>query len=59
MKHTMAYTNNTDGKVDIKYRAVIHDTLDQEEMKTVPPFKRIYWEKSNINNLTTKKFNNN
>lgn len=28
MKHTLTYTNNTDGKVEIKYRDVIHETLD-------------------------------
>jgi len=42
MKHTMAYTNNKDGKVTIKYRDVIHDTLDAKELPTVPPFARVY-----------------
>lgn len=28
MKHTLAYTNNKDGKVDIKYRRVIYETMD-------------------------------
>lgn len=42
MKHTMAYINNDTGKVDIKYRDVIHETLDKDEMETVPPFKRVY-----------------
>lgn len=43
MKHTMAYTNNKDGKISIKYRDVISETLDANELATVPPFKRVYW----------------
>jgi succinate dehydrogenase (ubiquinone) flavoprotein subunit len=42
MKHTLTWTNNTDGKVEIKYRDVIKTTLDENEFKPVPPFKRVY-----------------
>jgi len=43
MKHTLTWINDTQsGKVDIKYRDVIHKTLDAEEFPTVPPAKRVY-----------------
>lgn len=42
MKHTLTYINPESGKVDIKYRRVISETLDKEEFPTVPPFKRVY-----------------
>lgn len=42
MKHTLTYINSNDGKVDIKFRDVITQTLDQNEMFTVPPKKRVY-----------------
>ncbi len=43
MKHTLTWINDTQsGKVDIKYRGVISETLDQEEFPTVPPAKRVY-----------------
>ena len=43
MKHTLTWINDTQsGKVDIKYRGVISETLDAEEFPTVPPAKRVY-----------------
>lgn len=42
MKHTLSWFDEETGKVQVKYRNVIHDTLDQNECKTVPPFKRTY-----------------
>ncbi|KAL0946978.1 hypothetical protein HGRIS_013128 [Hohenbuehelia grisea] len=43
MKHTLTFQpdiNKPD--VDIKYRGVIDTTLDENECKAVPPFKRVY-----------------
>lgn len=42
MKHTLTYINPETGKVDISYRPVITETLDQAEFPTVQPFKRVY-----------------
>lgn len=43
MKHTLTWMKDTkSGDVDIKYRAVISDTLDQSEFPTVAPVKRVY-----------------
>lgn len=42
MKHTLTYINPETGKIDIRYRPVISETLDQKEFPTVPPFKRVY-----------------
>ena len=36
-KHTLSFTEGDTGKTDLKYRAVIDTTLDQEECATVPP----------------------
>ena len=42
MKHTLSWVDCESGKVDIKYRNVISTTLDENEMKSIPPFKRVY-----------------
>jgi len=42
MMHTLAFH---DGKMEspvIKYRPVIHTTLDENEVASLPPFKRVY-----------------
>jgi len=41
-KHTLAYTDGATGKTELKYRAVIDQTLDPEECATVPPAIRSY-----------------
>ncbi|XP_046397862.1 succinate dehydrogenase [ubiquinone] flavoprotein subunit, mitochondrial [Ischnura elegans] len=41
-KHTMAWVDPATGKVTLKYRRVIDETLDQKECKTVPPAVRSY-----------------
>lgn len=41
-KHTMSYIDEETGKVDLKYRAVIDHTLDEEECPNVPPTLRVY-----------------
>jgi succinate dehydrogenase (ubiquinone) flavoprotein subunit len=43
MKHTLSYqTDPTKPEVVLKYRNVIGTTLDENECKAVPPFKRVY-----------------
>merc|ERR1712083_1289107 len=42
MRHTLSWFDEESGKVSLKYRNVISDTLDQNECKSVPPFKRTY-----------------
>lgn len=43
MKHTLSFQHDTESpKVDLQYRAVIAETLDEAECKSVPPFKRTY-----------------
>ena len=43
MKHTLTWQHDVDSAaVDIKYRNVINTTLDENECKSVPPFKRVY-----------------
>ncbi|KAH9857618.1 succinate dehydrogenase [Lenzites betulinus] len=43
MKHTLTWQHDVNTpEVEIKYRRVIHDTLDENECKSVPPFKRVY-----------------
>jgi len=43
MKHTLTFQRDpTKPDVEIKYRNVIHSTLDENECKSVPPFKRVY-----------------
>lgn len=42
MKHTLSFQKQPHGKVDLSYRKVIGTTLDENECKPVPPFKRVY-----------------
>jgi len=42
MKHTLSWQKAPHTPVDIKYRAVVGTTLDENECKAVPPFKRQY-----------------
>jgi succinate dehydrogenase (ubiquinone) flavoprotein subunit len=42
MKHTLTWQKNPHGEIDLSYRAVEHKTLDENECKSVPPFKRVY-----------------
>ena len=43
MKHTLTWQHDIDSPdVEIKYRGVIDKTLDENECKPVPPFKRVY-----------------
>jgi len=43
MKHTLTFHHDVESpKVDIQYRKVIGSTLDENECKAVPPFKRVY-----------------
>lgn len=41
-KHTLTRIDEKTGKVEIKYRRVIDDTLDKNECSTVPPAIRSY-----------------
>jgi succinate dehydrogenase (ubiquinone) flavoprotein subunit len=42
MKHTLSFQKSPHGKVDISYRAVEMNTLDEQECHAIPPFKRTY-----------------
>jgi len=42
MKHTLAWLSDVTDKVKIDYRAVNSFTLDENEVQTVPPKKRVY-----------------
>jgi succinate dehydrogenase/fumarate reductase flavoprotein subunit len=42
MKHTLAYLDGVAEKPKIVYRAVNTHTLDDKEVQTVPPKKRVY-----------------
>lgn len=42
MKHTLSFQREPHGKVELGYRAVVGHTLDENECKAVPPFKRTY-----------------
>ncbi|KAK3394199.1 succinate flavoprotein subunit [Podospora didyma] len=42
MKHTLSFQKKPHGKVELAYRRVIGTTLDENECKAVPPFKRVY-----------------
>jgi len=42
MKHSLTWQKKPQGKVEIGYRAVVGHTLDENECKAVPPFKRTY-----------------
>jgi succinate dehydrogenase (ubiquinone) flavoprotein subunit len=41
MKHTLTW-QKPHSKVEIGYRGVVANTLDENECKAVPPFKRTY-----------------
>ncbi|KZS98923.1 succinate dehydrogenase [Sistotremastrum niveocremeum HHB9708] len=43
MKHTLTFQRDpSKPDVEVRYRAVIGTTLDENECKAVPPFKRVY-----------------
>lgn len=42
MKHTLSFQKKPHGKVELGYRKVVGTTLDENECKAVPPFKRTY-----------------
>ncbi|KAI8928911.1 FAD binding domain-containing protein [Entophlyctis helioformis] len=42
MKHTLSYFDNATGDVKLEYRPVIDTTLDENEVKSVPPVARVY-----------------
>ena len=42
MVHTLSYQQGQNDKVKLDYRKVISTTLDENECKAVPPFKRSY-----------------
>jgi succinate dehydrogenase flavoprotein subunit len=42
MKHTLSSLDTDTGKVTLDYRPVHFNTLDDSEMETIPPFKRVY-----------------
>lgn len=43
MKHSLSWLKDVqEDKVTIGYRDVIHDTMDKNEVETVPPMKRVY-----------------
>jgi len=42
MKHTLTWDDKTSKKIKIDYRPVHMNTLDANEMPTVPPVKRVY-----------------
>jgi succinate dehydrogenase (ubiquinone) flavoprotein subunit len=43
MKHTLTWMKDpSKPDVDVSYRGVISTTLDENECKSVPPFKRVY-----------------
>lgn len=42
MKHTLTWQREPHSKTEIGYRAVVSNTLDEQECKAVPPFKRTY-----------------
>ena len=42
MKHTVAYFDEKDGRTTVKYRPVHNWTLDDNEVKPVPPVARVY-----------------
>ena len=41
MKHTLTFQSKAQDETKIRYRDVIHTTLD-DEVETVPPAKRVY-----------------
>jgi len=41
-KHTLSYCDQDKGNVELKYRPVIDETLDEKECASVPPALRVY-----------------
>jgi len=42
LKHTLSYENPKTGEIEIGYRPVHLQTLDESEMKSIPPKARVY-----------------
>ncbi|KAF1986221.1 succinate dehydrogenase flavo protein-like protein subunit [Aulographum hederae CBS 113979] len=42
MKHTLTWQKKPHGETKLGYRSVVGHTLDENECKAVPPFKRVY-----------------
>lgn len=42
MKHTLSFLDHKTGKVTLDYRPVHNKSLNEEEMPTIPPKKRVY-----------------
>lgn len=42
MKHTLSWGKSPSEDVKLGYRAVISETLDKNEMESIPPVKRVY-----------------
>jgi succinate dehydrogenase (ubiquinone) flavoprotein subunit len=42
MKHSLTYQKSPHSQVDLAYRSVQGNTMDENECKSVPPFKRVY-----------------
>ncbi|KAI1823594.1 succinate flavoprotein subunit [Xylaria intraflava] len=42
MKHSLTFQKKPHGPVELGYRSVVGTTLDENECKAVPPFKRVY-----------------
>lgn len=42
MKHTLAFLDDVKKEPRLEFRAVITETLDANEVQTVPPKKRVY-----------------
>lgn len=42
MKHTLTYLSDVNEKPRIEFRKVVTETLDANEVQTVPPKKRVY-----------------
>ena len=42
MKHTVSWLDKPDGELKIDYRAVQSETLDSNEVESIPPFARVY-----------------
>jgi len=42
MKHTLSYFDDKTGRTTLNYRPIHYNTLDEKEMKSVPPVARVY-----------------
>ena len=42
MLHTLSTIDTKSGKVNLEYRPVINETLDEKEFPSIPPMKRVY-----------------